>query len=86
MPLMNPELKAKIRQWKVGMEAGNRFVLEDKRRRTPAERWIMLEAFLQDHAHLGIRKEKPADRVHKTPYSEVQERLLARSSGRLPSN
>jgi len=83
---MDPELKAKIRQWKAGMEAGNRFVLDEKRRRTPAERWLMLEAFLGDHAQFGIQKEKPADRVHKTPYCEVQERLLARSSGRLPSN
>ena len=81
---MDPELKAKIRQWKVGMEAGNRFVLEEKRRRTPAERWTMLEAFLADHAQIGIRREKPADRVHKTPYYEVQERLLARASGRRP--
>ena len=83
---MDPELKAKIRQWKAGMEAGNRFVLEENRRRSPAERWTMLGAFLADHAEIGIRLEKPADRVHKTPYHEVQERLRARSSGRLPSN
>jgi hypothetical protein len=83
---MDANLKAKIRQWKSGMEAGNQFVLEEKRRLTPAERIRMFEAFLADHAQIGISKERPEDRAHKTPYHVIQEQVSARSPRRLPSN
>jgi hypothetical protein len=79
---MDQVVREQIRQWKAGMEAGNEFVLEEKRRRTPAERWLMHEAFLADHADIGIRQEKPEARVHKLTYREFQERVLARSTRR----
>jgi hypothetical protein len=72
---MDPELKAKLRQWKAGMDLHNTIVLEEKRNQTPAERMNGLIAFLSSHAYIGIEREKPERRTHGIPYSEVQERL-----------
>ncbi|MFZ4508454.1 MAG: hypothetical protein ACOYON_12240 [Fimbriimonas sp.] len=79
----DPELlRAQIRQWKAGMEAANRFALEEARRRTPAERLQNHQNFLAGHAQIGLAREKPEDRIHRIPYHELQERWLAGSAKR----
>jgi len=80
---MDAELKAKIRQWKAGMEAGNEFVLEQKRNQTPEQRMKGLMAFLGSHAYIGIDREKPDRRTHRMPYGEIQERLRDRHTERI---
>ena len=83
---MDPELKAKIRQWKAGMEAGNQMVLEEKRNRTPAERMRLLQAFLDGHGQIAIAASKPEARLHKMPYSEIQARMSAHYAKRNAGN
>lgn len=81
---MDDVVKQRIRQWKAAMDEDNELVLEEKRRRTPAERMSGLTAFLSSHAYIGIEREKPESRVHRMPYSELQERRNARQRSSTP--
>ena len=80
---MDRVVREQIRAWKAGMELHNQAVLEEKRNQTPAERMNGLMAFLRGHASIGIQRDNPERRVHRIPYSEVQERLRDRPSGRI---
>ena len=60
------------------MDADNERVLEEKRNRTPAERMRLLQAFIEGHGQIAIARSKPESRLHRMPYSEVQERLCDR--------
>ena len=74
----NQELiRARILQWKTGMEAANRFGLIESRRQTPEERLRNHQTFLGGHAQIGLAVERPEDRLHYVTYHELQERYLA---------
>ena len=75
---MDRIVREQVRAWKAGMDLHNQMVLEEKRNQTPAERMDGLMAFLRSHAYIGIERERPEQREHRTPYSEVQERLRDR--------
>lgn len=64
------------------MEEMNAVILEDKRNRTPAERFRLLQAFLDGHGRIGLALRKPEEHEHFMPYSEVQRRILERKSSR----
>ena len=76
------QLREQIRQWKSGMNAANIFSREQALRSTPAERLVSHQRFLEGHACYGIALENPADREHRIPYHELQERLIARLAKR----
>ncbi len=67
-----------LKRWKAGMEEANRLDREKRLRRTPAERFRLHQVFLERQGRLGLAGCKPQDRVHKTPYSEIRERWIAR--------
>ncbi len=69
--------RVRVRAWKAGMEARNREALEEKRRRSPAERLRLLDAFLREHGQWVLARRDMAARVHRLPYAEVQRRVLA---------
>ncbi len=80
---MDQVVREQIRAWKAGMDLHNQIVLDEKRNQTPAERMKGLMAFLRSHAYIGIEREKPEQRTHRMPYSEVQERLRDRRPERI---
>jgi hypothetical protein len=74
---MDPELVKQIRQWKAGMEVANRFDIEVARQRSPAERLLNHQRFLDGNARFGFEASRPEDRLHRMPFHEIQERWLA---------
>ena len=77
------QFRARIQQWKAGMDGANRLDLEVARQRTPAKRFENHQAFLDGDARYGLACSKPEHRIHKTPYHEIQERWLARHPQRI---
>ena len=75
---MDQLVREQIRAWKAAMDADNELVLEEKRNRTAAERMRLLQAFIAGHGQIVIARSKPESRLHRMPYSEIQERLRAR--------
>jgi hypothetical protein len=75
---MDQVVRERVRAWKDAMDADNERVLEEKRKRTPAARMRLLQAFLAGHGQIGLERRKPESGLHRMPYSEVQERLRAR--------
>jgi hypothetical protein len=80
------QLKEQVLQWKAGMEEGNRFTLEEARRRTPAERFRNHQKFLEGLASLELFRNRELDRRHFIPYHVIQEQWFARHTKRLGGN
>ncbi len=80
---MDKLVREQIRAWKAGMEEMNLVILQEKRARTPAERFLLLQVFINEHGQIGIARRNPESRLHRMPYSEIQERILARKSRRI---
>lgn len=80
---MDKLVREQVRAWKAGMEEMNLVILQEKRERTPAERFALMQAFMSEHGQIGAARRNPDARMHRMPYSEIQERMLARISRRI---
>jgi hypothetical protein len=69
-----------VREWKAGYEAANRVALDEARNRTPYERLVNHQVFLQRLAAMDkLQAKDPADKFY-IRWCQVKERWLERSS------
>ena len=75
---MDEELKDQIRAWKAAMDRDNQRTIEIRRNRTIAERFELLQTFLDGHGKNLDPAKRAKSKEHFMPYGEVQRRISAR--------
>jgi len=70
--------KEQVKAWKAGLDAADAFTLDEKRRRTPAERFALLETMQRESAGIESLKSREDSVEFHLRWNELQERWLAR--------
>ena len=70
--------KQKTQDWKASMELMNQVTLEEVRDRTPAERMLIHQAFLNRLTAMGKQPKADRDFEDHMAWSRIQEIYLAR--------